>query len=412
MKDKHPDIMLGFPPTRESQVNFANYLQRPYSTWGFRNMDCTVHTSMLPRGGALPQLNCDHCDEIAKQLVKDANGDQFTLSELFETNSADGLIVLRGDDILYEEYWNGFDEHQRHIWFSMTKSLVSIAFGILLEEYNIDLDVSPAAYIDELRGSGFERVTLQNVLNHASALAFQENYVDPESEFLRYYAPALGMAFIPGAQDLQPSEAEIYGTHDFLSKFVKPEPQKQAGVIFEYNSTNADVIGWMIARLSGMPLQKYISTRLWSKLGTYHDAAMVVDRAYMPVATGGMLSTLRDAALFGRLVLNYGKSGNEQILPVHWVKETLNLNDADRSRYTNNDLYQHEAWKYYKNMWWILDKDMGEYAAVGVHGQIIYINQSSNLVISLFSSQANASQVGSDEFRSKLSAIRQIARAH
>jgi CubicO group peptidase (beta-lactamase class C family) len=60
-------------------------------------------------------------------------------------------------------------------------------------------------------------------------------------------------------------------------------------------------------------------------------------------------------------------------------------------------------------MWWILDAEKGEYAAVGVHGQVIYINRSTGFVVAQFSSQPNASQVGSVEFRSKLSAIRQIA---
>jgi CubicO group peptidase (beta-lactamase class C family) len=60
-------------------------------------------------------------------------------------------------------------------------------------------------------------------------------------------------------------------------------------------------------------------------------------------------------------------------------------------------------------MWWILDAEKGEYAAVGVHGQVIYVNRSTGFVVAQFSSQPNASQVGSVEFRSKLAAIRQIA---
>ena len=364
---------------------------------------------MLPRGGDLPELNISQSDNFAGRIVQDVNGDNLPLDKLLEKYCADGFLVLQGDTIAYEAYWNGFSEHQRHIWFSMTKYLVSTAFGVLMDEHDIDLNASPANYVDELKGSGFERTTIQQVLDHASAIAFKENYVDQHSEFLRYYAPALGMAYLPGAQDVQPSEAEIYGVHDFLAKFIKEEAGKEPGLVFEYNSANADLIGWMIARLSDMPLHDFIADRIWSNLGTYHDAALVVDRAYMPVATGGMLSTLRDAALFGRLILNRGKANGQQILPAHWVDETLKVDDVDRKRYSNNDLYQNEAWRYYKNMWWILDADKGEYAAVGVHGQVIYINRSTEVVIAQFSSQPNASQVGSVEFRSKLSAMRQIA---
>lgn len=409
MTTNHPEVMQGFPPKRESQVTFANYLQSPFNTWGFRNAESTTHTTMLRRGGALPEMNISPSDEFSRRLVQDANGQHMPLSELLEKYCTDGFLVLNGNTIVYEAYWNGFSQHQRHIWFSMTKSLVSTAFGILMEEHDIDLSASPAEYIDELKGSGFERTSIQQVLNHASAIAFKENYVDPDSEFSRYYAPALGMAYLPGAQDLQPSAAEIYGVYDFVAKFVREEAGKQPGRVFEYNSANADLIGWMIARLSGVPLQEFIADRIWSKLGTYHDAALVVDRAYMPVATGGMLSTLRDAALFGRLILNRGNANDQQIIPARWVDETLNVDEVDRTRYSSNNLYQEESWKYYKNMWWILDAHKGEYAAVGIHGQVIYINRSTQVVITQFSSQPNASQVGSLEFRSKLSAMRQIA---
>ncbi len=409
MKINHPKVMQGFPPRRESQVTFANYMRSPFSTWGFRNAESTTHTAMLPRGGDLPEINVSQSDDFSGRVVQDANGEHLPLNKLLEKYCADGFLVLQGNTIVYEAYWNGFSQHQRHIWFSMTKSLVSTAFGILMEEHDIDLNASPAKYIDELKGSGFARTSIQQVLNHASAIAFKENYVDPDSEFSRFYAPALGMAYLPGAQDVQPSEAEIYGVHDFLAKFVREETGEEPGRVFEYNSANADLIGWMIARLSGIPLQDFIADRIWSKLGTYHDAALVVDRAYMPVATGGMLSTLRDAALFGRLILNRGQAKGQQILPAHWVDETLKVNDVDGDRYSFNPLYKDEAWKYYKNMWWILDADKGEYAAVGIHGQVIYINRSTEVVIAQFSSQPNASQVGSVEFRSKLSAMRQIA---
>jgi len=409
LKAKHPEVMNNFPPTRASQVSFANYTQPPFNTWGFRNIDSVTHTAMLARGGELPIMTENLDLSLSEKIIVDGNGDSLPLDTLLQKHDADGFLVMRNGEIIYENYWNGLTRHDRHIWFSMTKSLVSTAFGILMGQVDIDLNKSPAHYISELKGSGFERTTIQDVLNHASAIAFKENYVDPESEFLRYYAPALNMGFIPGAQDVQPLDTEIYGVYDFLTKFVKAEKAEQPGVTFEYNSTNADLIGWMISRLSGMPLQQFLTKYIWSKLGTNHDAAIVVDRAYMPVATGGMTSTLRDAALFGQLILNHGTANGEQLVPRQWIAETLNLASADQQRYANNQLYKNEFWQYYKNMWWILDPDKREYAAVGIHGQVIYINGSSNTVIAQFSSQPTAGQVGSVQFRSKLLAIRALA---
>ncbi len=411
MKTQHPNVMNGFPPARDSQVTFANYSQSPFNTWAFRNMDSVTRTAMLHRGGPLPVMEETPDSSLSDRVITDAEGQKRTLEDLLEVHNADGFLMLRDGKIHYENYWNGYSKHQRHIWYSMTKSLVSSAFGILAEQHNLDLNAAPAHYISELKGSAFERTILQNVLNHASALAFKENYVDPDSEFIQYYAPALGMAFIPGAQDVQPTDTEIFGVYDFLAKFISPEDTWQPGECFEYNSANADVIGWMISRISGPSLQDYLAEQIWSKLGTNHDGAIVVDRAGMAVATGGMTSTLRDAALFGELIRNKGQSNGAQLNPQSWVEATLDLNAADRERYSNNELYVDEQWTHYKNMWWILDPTTEEFAAVGIHGQVIYINRSTNTVIAQFSSQPTASQVGSVQFRSKLIAMREIANA-
>jgi len=159
-----------------------------------------------------------------------------------------------------------------------------------------------------------------------------------------------------------------------------------------------------------MPLQDFIQERIWSQLGAEHDAFIAVDRAFMPVATGGMASTVRDAALFGQMILNRGAVGKEQIVPATWVDRSLDVSPRDKQKMKNNPKYQADSWSAYKNMWWILDAEQGEYAAVGVHGQVIYINRRANVVIAWFSSQPVASASRNPQFWSKLFATQAIAR--
>ena len=49
----------------------------------------------------------------------------------------------------------------------MTKSLVSSIAGLLVESGQLDVTKSPSDYIPELEGSAFDRVTVQQVLDHA-----------------------------------------------------------------------------------------------------------------------------------------------------------------------------------------------------------------------------------------------------
>ena len=393
------EAMQGVPPERGSQATFQNYRQQPFSRWTFRNMGAPTHVVMIPRAGDIHRFE--------RGSISAFDLDAF--DEIFESNYADGVIVIQGNRILHERYFHAFGPHDHHIWFSMTKSLLSAAFGKLLVEGTVDLEGSPAEVVPELGKSGFARTTVQQVLNHTTAIDFQENYTDGKSDFMRYYAPALGMAWLPGAADAKPEDTEIYGVHDFLAKFIRADKRTAPDDAFDYNSANADVLGWITARASGQALDDYLAETIWSKLGAEHDAYMVVDRAYMPVATGGMNSTLRDAARFGMMMRDNGSFNGEQVVPAVWVDRILRLNRQLVTNMAANAKYAGDPWIAYHNMWWVLNANPGEFCAVGIHGQVIYINRTANTVMAWFSSQPTASSAQNPTFHAKLKAARELA---
>jgi len=327
----------------------------------------------------------------------------------FEDNYADGVVVLHKGTMVYEQYFHGMQASDHHIWYSMTKSLVTAALGVLVDQGKVDVEKSPAYYIPELKGSAYERTKISQVLDHMSALSFKENYTDPESEFLKYYAPTLNMIHLAGARDALPMDTEILGSWDFAAKFAKPNPALLPGEAFEYNSSNADVIGWLIAKISGQNVGDFIQQHIWSKLGAEHDAAIIVDRALMPVATGGMLSTLRDAARFGQMVMQMGEYNGQQILPASWMAEITDYDPYHMEAMASSPIYKDNDWVAYNNMWWQLDKTRGEFVATGIYGQVIYINRDSQTVIAYFSSQPTASAARNPGYQAKLRAARFMA---
>jgi CubicO group peptidase (beta-lactamase class C family) len=401
--------MQGVPPARNSQVTMHNFRDYPMSKWAFQNSGAPLNTVMIPRQGNIVQLPGPSQSQLGEKLFTTAAGDQQRFDQIFESNYADGVAIIKGGELLHESYFHSFNAHAQHIWFSMSKSLASSAFGLLVEQGKVKLDASPADYIPELKGSGFERVTIQQVLDHGTSLDFKETYTDITSDFALYYAPALNMGWLPGARDVQPNNSEIYGVHDFLSRFIKPDPKREPGDNFDYNSSNADVLGWLIARISGQPFQDFIQQNIWAKLGAEHDAMIAVDRAYMPAVTGGMNSTLRDAARFGMMIRDSGKFNGQQIIPANWIAATLDISDQLEANMVANSHYKEETWSAYHNMWWILDASIGEFAAVGIHGQVIYINRKADTVMAWFSSQPVAGAAKNESFRAKLRAAREMA---
>ncbi len=401
-------VMEGTPPTRDSQATMKNYRDYPFSGWTFQNMGAPLNIVMVPRGGDIAELNQPSNQLLGKKIFIDKTGAEMTLEDLFKVHFARGMILIQDDKVLYEKYFDGFGPHKQHIWFSMSKSLASAALGILVEQGKIDVKKSPAHYIPELKNSGFERVTIQNLLDMATSIDFKETYTDMTSDFALKYAVAMNMGWLPGARDAQPESTEIYGVHDFLSKYIKPNKELEPGTDFDYNSSNADVIGWLISRVSGQPYERFISEQIWSKLGMEHDAYFTVDRAFMPVVTGGMNSTLRDAARFALMIKNEGKVNNKQLIPSAWINSALNIDERLKSHMTKNPKYGEESWQAYHNMWWILDSEKGEFCATGIHGQVIYINRYKNTVMVWFSNQPGAAAPKNINYQSKLNAARSL----
>lgn len=209
---------------------------------------------------------------------------------------------------------------------------------------------------------------------------------------------------------MQPGESSIYGVYDFLTQFVKPDFGTSPGQLFDYNSANADVLGWIVSRLMDKSLDEVIRDAVWQRIGAEHDAFIAVDRAYMPIATGGFNATARDSARFGVMIRDKGVYNGERILPASWLEHMLEVEASDLKAMAANANYAAADWIAYQDMWWVLDDAAGEFCAVGIHGQVIYINRSTDTVMVWFSSQRDAASTLAPEFPIKLNAARAAAK--
>ena len=154
---KNNKPMQGVPPTRDSQVTMKNYRDYPANRWAFRNAGAPLNVVMIPREGQIVPLPGPTAPQLGQFEITDLAGNQLEFDAAFESSYADGVAVVQGSTLLHETYFGDFSQHAQHIWFSMSKSLASAAFGLLVAEDRVDLQASPADYIPELAGSGFER---------------------------------------------------------------------------------------------------------------------------------------------------------------------------------------------------------------------------------------------------------------
>lgn len=279
--------------------------------------------------------------------------DATTIESYLNQNHVKGIIVLKDNKIKLEEYAEGIDQQTLWTSFSVAKSVSSMLLGVALKEGDIEsLDDVLEKYITELEGRDYGKVTVRQLLTMTSGIDWNEDYVDPNSDVAQMY------------------KAICNGTESHILTYMKPlEFIHKPGTHWNYSTGETDLVGILIQKATGKCLADYLSEKIWKPWGMEHCAYWLADEcSNLNMGGSGLSASLRDYARLGTLMLNKGKLGDENLLAKEW------LDDATSLLYETND--QGGGYGY---LWWRF-KD-GSYAAVGIFGQMLYINPHKNLVI-------------------------------
>lgn len=401
---------------KPANVSLSNWREPRHIKWALRNFDFmpTINVSRTGPVSTLPQEPRNDIEAFRFEHL----GETGTLLEALQGDSVDGYIVVKDGKIAYEKYFGAFRDYDKHLWASSTKSIVGSLFGILVDVYGVDPKKSPADYIDVLKGSAWEASSLRQVLNMVSALDFNEEYdqMVPGSVTMEYFRR---LGFVPAWDLLQldPDASDVArGTRGFLPQF-RLNGNLAHGTTFEYHSPNVDIIGWLVEVVTGFTLPEFTRAYLWSKLQTEHDAHFAADNDFNAIATGGFNSTLRDSARFGLFALNHGQVGGEQVVGADWMADTYRLDASDRTAWANSAFVDPNAETYmpdfsgYRSFWWTCDAEKGERAAIGIYGQMVYVNRDANTVIASFSSPNKTSNARRHSFKRVLRGNRALSEA-
>ena len=298
---------------------------------------------------------------------------QSTSNYLEETDTAALLIVHKGA-IRYESYWLTGAEDVHWMSFSVGKSFLSAMIGIALHEGHIgSIEEAITTYVPELKGSAYDGVRIKDILQMSSGAGWNEDYSDPDSDIVRF----------AGAW------ANGDSLDDFTASLVR---EKEPGTFNYYNSMDTQALGMMMVRATGMTLSKYAEQKLWQPLGMEQDAYWVTDNEGMEMAAGGLQLIARDYAKLGQLYLQKGNWRGNQLVPESWVADSVTP-DAPHLMAEAHPDYPLS----YGYQWWIPPGDEGEYCALGVYNQAIYVNPARDLVIVKLSANSNYGLTNTEE---------------
>ena len=329
---------------------------------GFRNFDAVFDTRPIDNGTDHFALVDDGQD--FSDLTYEVDETAYLFDDYLERFFVAGILVAKGKRILLERYSLGHTETSRWVSFSIAKSVTSLLIGAAIRDgYIASVDEPVVDYLPRLRGSGYEGTTIRHLLHMASGVAWNEDYADPDSDVARA-GGANGMPLIDYLRAL-PADAE-------------------PGSRFNYNTGETNLVGALLRAAIGNNASTYLGTKIW--------APFMEHPATWSIAEGGELggccihATLRDYARLGLFALRGGVlPDGTAILPDDWMRESTTASPASEG---------------YGYLWWRWGDDA--YAAIGIFGQLIWIDPRQDVVLVTQSAAPAATSEAQSAHRSAL----------
>ena len=286
------------------------------------------------------------------------NGQERDLEKLLVDLDTTGLVILKDGKIIHESYSKGTGQNDLRISWSVAKSFMSGLYGQAVKSGAIkSLDDKVEDYAPSLKGSAYEGATIRNVLNMASGITFDEDYMDPKSD-INDMGRILGLG----------------GSMDDYAAGLKNQ-DVPAGSRWQYVSIDTHIAAMVLRSATGKTLHELFNETYSAHLGFERAPIYMTDGKNVAFALGGLNLTTRDYAKFGQMFLQGGEFGGKQVVPSEWVKASTvhsapTMSDRDVG---------------YGYQWWIpmpqKGPNKGDYTAAGIYGQYIYVNPTRGIVI-------------------------------
>jgi CubicO group peptidase (beta-lactamase class C family) len=139
------------------------------------------------------------------------------------------------------------------------------------------------------------------------------------------------------------------------------------GTYFNYNNYYPQLLGMILERTTHRPVAEYLQEKIWKPLGMEYPASWSLDSeaSSFELMTAGINGRAIDFARFGRLFLNHGAWGSQQIISAAWVVESTAPDPHDQRpwRSERSENVWPERNGYYKYLWWGTHNLDGSYTA-------------------------------------------------
>lgn len=205
-----------------------------------------------------------------------------------------GVLLMKGDNVFGEYYWEPFKQDTIHRMYSQTKSYVGIAIGLLLEDGKLTLDDKILDHFAEKLDGEPKRflkdLTIRDMLTMSTCgeNPYWFTYGDPDR------------------------------THLYVNQAGGKAP---AGMRYRYDSSGSQVLCALVEKLSGQSMFDFMYDRIFKHLGTFKTATILKAPNGDSWGDSALVCTPRDMASFGRFLMKEGEWDGKRLMSADYIRE-------------------------------------------------------------------------------------------
>ena len=269
--------------------------------------------------------------------------------------STHNVVIARGYDIVYENYWAPFDKDFLHRQYSVSKSFVAIAVGFAIQDGKMNLNDKLVDYFDEEYTKNCGAVQRTQTIRDMLMMSTGHGdggywFSDQPEDRVKHYFEASGKGFC-----------------------------KIPGGLFRYDSEGSFVLGAIVEKVTGKELMEYLREKLFDKIGVSQEAHALKCPGGAAWGDSAVLCTATDLLKVARFTMNYGKWNGEQLLDEQYLRDATSdlLPTANTSDYPSTYGYGYLIWKTQQNGFFF--NGMGcQFAICVPHKDIIMVYNGDN----------------------------------
>ena len=238
--------------------------------------------------------------EFRKALPENVGISSRRISEYIEAVTGRGiplhsLLIVKDGCLVCEAYQKPYDSKTLHRMFSVTKSMVSLAIGLLADEGRLSLDDHIIDYFPEKLPQKvhpyIQAITIRNMLTMRTAH--------------------------------NKTTYKLEGCTDWVGSFFNTEPTHYPGTFFAYDTSSTHVLAALVEKLSGRELLGYLREKFLDDIGFSEDAYCLKDPMGVSMGGSGLMAAPMDIMKVMYLVMNGGTYNGRRYLSEKYIEEAL-----------------------------------------------------------------------------------------